>query len=162
MALGRRIQGITVLCALLSGSASAWAAPNDPSTAEMVPEILPSDEERAQQSEQARRLNRARKELENRRAEAAERAEKQQALAREKMQLQESVSGYVRRESYLGHERYWTRRQFDGITRDPADPSSMARRGALARELSDIGSQLDSAGADRESTSRRLDTLRWR
>lgn len=166
MSGGPHIRCAALLCTLLvAGSANGWAAPDEASVAEaqsQPAETPPSEEERAQQSEQARRLSHARKALETRRTEAAERVEAEQAHAKERTRLQESLSGYARRESYLDHERYWIRREYDAITRDPADPSAMARRGALARDLSDIGSQLDSARAGRDSASQRLDALRGR
>jgi hypothetical protein len=109
-----------------------------------------------------RRLRRARAEHEARRAEAAARLEAEQARQKELSALQGTVSGLSRRESYLQHELYWTRREFDSISRDPADVSAMARRSGVERELRDIRSQYDTADALRQGAMRQFDTLRVR
>ena len=152
-----------IFCAFVlfstTGAAGQTGASGEPLAAE-EPGVI--DEEQAREREQTRALNRARKEHEARRAEAAARLEAEQAREKETLRLHGSVSGLVRRESYLNHERYWTQRDFDSISRDPADLSAMARRGALERDLREIGSELRTIDPARQSAVRRLDTLRLR
>ena len=143
-----------------TGAAGQTGASGAPLAAAEEPGVI--DEEQARESEQTRALNRARKEHEARRAEAAARLEAEQAREQETLRLHGSVSGLARRESYLNHERYWTQREFDSISRDPADLSAMARRGALERDLREIGSELRTIDPARQSAVRRLDTLRLR
>jgi hypothetical protein len=148
-----------------TGVAGQTGASGEPLAAERGPaaeEPGVIDEEQARDSEQTRALNRARKAHEARRAEAAARLEAEQAREKETLRLHGSVSGLARRESYLNHERYWTQREFDSVSRDPADLSAMARRGALERDLREIGSELRTIDPARQSAVRRLDTLRLR
>jgi hypothetical protein len=156
---------ITVLVAL--ASVSAWASGDAGESVPAIGETVATEparteEERVQESEHARRLSRARREHEARRTQDATRLEAEQLREKELTRLNESASGLGRRESYLRHERYWTRREYDSISRDPADISAMARRGALERELYDIRHQLDSAGTGRQNALRQLDSLRLR
>jgi hypothetical protein len=121
-----------------------------------------SDEDRAEESEQARRLRRARTEHEARRAEAAHKLEVEQAREREVARLRGAVSGLARRESFLHHEVYWNQRELDAISRDPADASAMARRGNVDRELNDLRNQLDLTATRRQGAMRQLDGARFR
>lgn len=122
----------------------------------------PQAEEIAEDAVHERRLRRARAEHEARRAEAAAHLETEQTRQRELATLQGTVSGLARRESYLQHELYWTQREFDSISRDPADVSAMARRSSVEREFRDIRSQYDTSGGLRQGAMRQLDTLRLR
>ncbi|MGQ0751059.1 MAG: hypothetical protein ACT4PS_11035 [Betaproteobacteria bacterium] len=122
----------------------------------------PQAEATAEDSAYDRRLRRARAEHEARRAEAAARREAEQGRQRELSTFQGSVSGLSRRESYLQHELYWAQREFDSISRDPADVSAMARRSSVERELRDIRSQYDTTGGLRQGAMRQLDSLRVR
>jgi hypothetical protein len=123
----------------------------------------PHAEEITEDAAHERRLRRARAEHEARRAEAAARLETEQTRQRELATLQGTVSGLARRESYLQHELYWTKRELDySISRDPADVSAMARRSSVEREFRDIRSQYDTSGGLRQGAMRQLDTLRVR
>lgn len=120
------------------------------------------EDEQAAEREQAQRLRRARAEHESRRAEAARKLEVEQARQREVAQLGGAVSTLGRREGFLSHELYWTQREVDSVSRDPADLSAMARRGNLERELRDVRQQFDQAAAARRDAMRQLEDLRFR
>jgi hypothetical protein len=122
----------------------------------------PSEEDRAEESEQARKLRRARADHEARRAQAAHKLEVQGAREREVARLRGAVSGLTQRESFLRHEAYWSQRELDSISRDPADVSAMARRGNADRELNDLRNQLDLTTTARQGAMRQLDGLRFR
>ena len=122
----------------------------------------PQTEQIAEDAAHERRLRRARAEHEARRAEAAARLETEQTRQRELGTLQGTVSGLSRRESYLQHELYWTQRELDSISRDPADVSAMARRSSVEREFRDTRSQYDMTGGLRQGAMRQLDMLRVR
>jgi len=121
-----------------------------------------TDEEQIRESEQARRIRRAREEHERAFAERAVRREAALARDKEAARLETTLSNTGRRESYLTHERYWLQREVDALPRDPADLSAMARRGASERELRDVLSEQGNVGALRQNTPRQLDTLRLR
>ena len=121
-----------------------------------------SVEDRAEESEQARKLRRARAEHEARRAEAAHKLEVQGAREREVARLRGAASGLAQRESFLHHEAYWSQREMDSISRDPANVSAMARRGNVDRELNDLRNQLDLTTTTREGAMRQLDRVRFR
>lgn len=145
--------------ALTSGVAASGDAP-DP----VIPDrpAVGQEEVAPDDASSARRLNRAWTEHEARRAEDAARREAEILRQNEISRARGALSNYGRRESFLRHESYWQRREYDGITRDPADISAMARRGAVERELRDTGSQLEGALSGRQDSSRQLDTLRVR
>jgi hypothetical protein len=151
------------LSALLAAFVLPDAARADSEGAE-APEVrvAPQAEEMMDHAVHERRLRRARAEHEARRAEAAARLETEQTRQRELSTLQGTVSGLARRESYLQHEIYWTQRELDSISRDPADVSAMARRSSVDREFRDIRSQYDTTGGLRQGSMRQLDTLRVR
>jgi hypothetical protein len=149
-----------MVAALFVGWAGAAQAGSETENPEAQP--LAQTDEAATESAHAKRLSRARAEHEARRAEAAARREAEQARQKEIGALQGSVSGLSRRQSYLQHELHWAQREFDSISRDPADASAMARRGNVERELRDIRSQYDTTGPLRQGAMRQLDTLRLR
>lgn len=122
----------------------------------------PIDEERALEKEHAQKLRRARAELESRRAEAARRLEAEQLRQREMSRLQGTVSGGARRESFLGHEVYWTQRERDSILSDPADQSAVARRSNLDHQFYYYRNELDRATTLRQSGTRDLNGLQVR
>jgi len=68
----------------------------------------------------------------------------------------------VRRESYVGHEAYWTQRERDSVSRDPADHSAMARRSNIDHQLHRYNNELDRAGALRQSGTSQLNGLQLR
>ena len=117
-----------------------------------------ADEQQIQEREQARKLRRAREELELRRNEDARRREGEQLRQFERQQLEDARATIGRRESYLGGEIYWTQRERDSLQwKDPTDLSSMARRSSLdhqlyqqRNELSQRRSELERAGAPRQ------------
>jgi chromosome segregation ATPase len=157
----QRILNVVVALFLVTGAVVAWAADNsefatqpDVSTAE--------NDDSVQSTEQARRLTRAWAEHEARRAETARKLDEEQARDREIARLRSAVSGLGRRESFLRHEVYWSQRELDAISRDPADTSAMARRGNVDRELNDLRNQLDLTLTPRQATMRQLDGLRLR
>lgn len=120
------------------------------------------DAEQAQAREEAQRLRRAQAELDARYAEQMRMLEDLMARQRETQRLQGIAAGAVRRESYLDHEVYWARRERDSLSRDPADLSSMARRGALEHQMYQHRSELDRTSPLRQGASSTLDSLRWR
>lgn len=120
------------------------------------------DAQQAEEREQAQRLRRAHAELEARRAEAMRKLDAEQFRQQEMSRLHAITSGAVRRGSYLDHEMYWTRRERDSLSRDPADLSSMARRGGLEHQLYRHQSELDRTNPLRQGASSALDGLRWR
>lgn len=150
---GRRMLVTAALLAflLLPGSAPAQDYASDA-----------PDEGQAEEREQAQKLRRAYEELESRRAESARRLEAEQLRQREIGRLQGVVSGVVRRESYVGHELYWTQRDRDSGSRDPADHSSMVRRSDLDHQLYHQRNELDRAGALRQSGTSQLNGLQLR
>lgn len=121
-----------------------------------------SDPEQAQAREEAQRLRRAQAELDARYAEQMRRLEDLMARQRETQRLQGIAAGAVRRESYLDHELYWTRRERDSLSRDPADLSSMARRSGLEHQMYQHRNELDRSSPLRQGASSTLDSLRWR
>lgn len=120
------------------------------------------DEEQALEREHAQKLRRAREELESRRAEAARRLEAEQLRQRATSRLQGVVSGAARRESYLGHEVYWTQRERDSVPTDPADQSAIARRSNLDHQLYYYRNELDRTTTLRQSGTRDLNGLQVR
>jgi len=87
-------------------------------------------------------------------AEAYEQARRQDGEYVRQMEmrrLQENRSMPSPRESYLGHETYWTQRERDSLQwKDPTDLSSMARRSSLDHQLYQNRSELDRAGTLRQ------------
>ena len=154
------IAPIVFACTLVL--AAEVTASTDPPEPALPDPSVAIQEEADPDTSAARRLNRAWTEHEARRAEAAARREAETARQNEINRARGASSGYARRESFLRHDAYWQRREFDGITRDPADISAMARRGAVERDLRDTRSQLESAISGRENSLRQLDTLRIR
>jgi len=122
----------------------------------------PIDEEQALEREHAQKLRRAREELESRRAEAARRLEAEQLRQGEMSRLQGVVSGAARRESFLGHEVYWTRRERDSVSSDPADQSAVARRSNLDHQLYYYRNELDRTSTLRQSGTSQLNGLQVR
>ena len=120
------------------------------------------DQGQAEEREQAQKLRRAYEELESRRAEAVRKLEAEHLRQREISRLQGVVSGVVRRESYVGHEAYWTQRERDSVSRDPADHSAMARRSNIDHQLYQYNNELDRAGALRQSGTSQLNGLQLR
>ena len=120
------------------------------------------DSEQAQAREEAQRLRRAQAELDARYAEQMRRLEELMARQQETQRLQGIAAGAARRESFLDHEVYWARRERDSLSRDPADLSSMARRGALDHQMYQHRNELDRSSPLRQGASSTLDSLRWR
>ena len=148
-------------CAFAADTSERAPSPAEPAATATV-ENAPSDEDAAAETEHARKLRRARAEHESRRAEAASKLEGEQTREREVTRLHGAVSGLMRRESFLRHEVYWNQREFDSISRDPADASAMARRGNVERGLTDLRNQLDATSPLRQGSVRQLDGLRIR
>ena len=147
--------------AFAAGADEATPAPRHPAGTATFGEAR-SEEDRAEESEHARKLRRARAEHEVRRAAAAHKLEMEGTRESEVTRLRGAVSGLTRRESYLHHETYWSQRELDSLSRDPADLSAMARRGNAGRELNDLRNQLDSTTTTRQGAMRQLDGLRFR
>jgi chromosome segregation ATPase len=157
----RRMLNIVALILLTVAPVMAWAADNSEFATQ--PDISTAEnDDSVQSTEQARRLTRAWAEHEARRAETARKLDEEQARDREIARLRSAVSGLGRRESFLRHEVYWSQRELDAISRDPADTSAMARRGNVDRELNDLRNQLDLTLTPRQATMRQLDGLRLR
>jgi hypothetical protein len=152
----------TVLVCALALAAEVAASTDPPEPALPDPATAIQDDAPPDDTSSARRLNRAWAEHEARRAEATARREAETARENEINRARGASSGYARRESFLRHDSYWQQREFDWITRDPADISAMARRGAVERDLRDTRSQLESAISGRQDSLRQLDTLRIR
>jgi hypothetical protein len=121
-----------------------------------------ADEQQAEEREQAQKLRRAQEELELRRAEAARRLEGAQLRQAEIQRLQGLSSGIARRESYLGGETFWARRERDSLSRDPADLSSMARRSGLDHQLYQQQNELERASTLRQGVTSQLNGLQLR
>jgi hypothetical protein len=154
----------TIALSLLAGAAvTASPADNEFVTSpNEAAATFETGQDPAQESEQVRRLRRARAEHEARRAEAARKVEAEEAREREIARLRGLASSLGRRESFLRHEVYWSQRELDAISRDPADASAMARRGNVDRELNDLRNQLDLTITPRRGTMRQLDGLHFR
>lgn len=148
------LYALAVAAALLLPGATAAQEPGSVSD---VP-----DEQQIEEREQAQQLRRAHKELEARRAEAARKLEAEQFRQAEVGRLQAIVSGAARRESYLGHEAYWTQRERDSLSQNPADLSAMARRGNIDHQLYRYQSELERAGTLRQGVSPQLNGLQLR
>lgn len=169
-AAGARSGGrVCVIAALVAGllvcglgTAGDSAHADDGSGAANAEPGGPIDEEQALEREHAQKLRRAREELESRRAEAARRLEAKQLRQREMSRLQGVVSGAARRESYLGHEVYWTQRERNSILADPADQSAVARRSNLDHQLYHDRNELDRTTTLRQSGTRDLNGLQVR
>jgi hypothetical protein len=146
--------------AFAAGADKATPVPHPAETATL--REARSEEDRPEESEHARKLRRAWTEHEARRAAAARKLEVEGARESEVNRLRGAVSDLTRRESYLHHETYWSQRELDSVSRDPADLSAMARRGNADRELSDLRNQLDSTTTTRQRAMRQLDGLRFR
>lgn len=167
---GGRIRIVAaVLAALLaSGRALGEESANVDDVTGEVPRTAnaepggPIDEEQALEREHAQKLRRAREESESRRAEAARRLEAEQLRQREMSRLQGVVSGATRRESYLGHEVYWTQRERDSISSDPADQSAVARRSNLDHQLYYYRNELDRTTTLRQSGTSQLNGFQVR
>ncbi|MBI2754402.1 MAG: hypothetical protein HYX46_12980 [Betaproteobacteria bacterium] len=144
------------------GTAGGSAHADDGSGAANAEPGGPIDEEQALEREHAQKLRRAREELESRRAEAARRLEAEQLRQREMVRLQGVVSGAARRESYLGHEVYWTQRERDSVPTDPADQSAAARRSTLDHQLYHYRNELDRTTTLRQGGTRNLNSLQGR
>lgn len=128
-------------------SAAAGAQEFDPGT----PTATPPDERQVEEREQVQKLRRAREELEMRRDEQARRHEGEYVRQMEMRRLQETRSMPSPRESYLGHETYWTQRERDSLQwKDPTDLSSMARRSTLEHQMYQQRIELDRAGTLRQ------------
>jgi len=145
------------LLALLLSAAGAFAFDSTGAEAIDVP-----DDQQALEREQAQKLRRTLEELESRRAEAVRRLEAELLRQREISRLRGDVSALVRRESYVGHEAYWTRRERDSVSRDPADHSAMARRSNIDHQLYQYNNELDRTGALRQSGTSQLNGLQLR
>ena len=163
----RLIPAIAAALVVCAGSPASGAdgAPEEAPAEEREPIAVEgafTEEGRAEESEQARRFSRARREHEAGRTERVEKLEAERRREQEVTLLKGTVSALGRRESYLRHEKYWARREYDSMSRDPSDLSTMVRRSALERELHDIRSQLGTVSPGRENTLRQLDTLRLR
>lgn len=120
------------------------------------------DSGQAEEREQAQRLRRGQAELDARYAEQMRRLEELMARQHETQRMQGVAAGAARRESYLDHDVYWARRERDSLSRDPADLSSMARRGALEHQMYQHRNELDRTSPLRQGASSTLDSLRWR
>ena len=122
-----------------------------------------ADEQQAEEREQAQRLRRAQEELESRRAEAARRLEAAQARQAEIRRLEEVRASLARRESYLGHEIYWSQRERDSLLwKDPTDLSSMSRRSTLDHQLNRYQGELERTGTLNQSVTTQLRGLQAR
>src|SRR5688572_27170124 len=122
-----RLQTSVALLAalLLPGGAVAQASGSDA-----------VDEHQAEEREQAQKLRRAQEALEASRVGAARKLEAALARQAEIRRLEEVRAGLVRRESALGHEIYWSRRERESLLwKDPTDLSSMSRRSTLDHQL---------------------------
>lgn len=160
MKFNRCIPVIGVLFALLLRPAVAPGAEAGPGESLVDPNGV-IEHEQADEREQARRLRRARAEHESRRAEAARKLDVEQLRQREIARLRGGISNLGRRESFLHHDVYWTQRELDSVSRDPADLSAMARRGHLGREIHDVRNQLDQVTTMRSGAMKQLDELRF-
>ena len=114
------------------------------------------DEAQAEEREHVQKLRRAMAELEARRAEAARRLETREFRQREMARLQGTASALAQRESFLGHDAWWTQRERDALPRDPGDHSAAAQRSALERRLADNRHERDRSSSllRRETTQR--------
>ncbi|MGH8674841.1 MAG: hypothetical protein ACREVG_11070 [Burkholderiales bacterium] len=145
-----KMSAAVILAALLL--LPGWTAAHEPEP----------DEQQAEEREHAQKLRRAREELESRRAEAARRLEAEQFRQAEMRRLQGIHSGIARRESYLGHEAYWTQRERDSLSRDPSDLSAMARRTNIDHQLYQYHNELERAGTLRQGVTTPLNGLQLR
>ena len=137
----------TMALTALLFSAAAGAQEFDPGT----PTATLPDERQVEEREQVQKLRRAREELEMRRDEQARRQEGDYVRQMEMRRLQENRSMPSPRESYLGHETYWTQRERDSLQwKDPTDLSSMARRSTLDHQMYQQRNELDRAGTLRQ------------
>lgn len=115
-----------------------------------------SEEERATEREQAERLRRSRERLEARRTESARQLEAGQTRQREVYRLRTTVMSLEQRESSLNHEVTSTQQQLGSVSRDPADPSALARRSELERQLNYLQSQLNQTTTSKQDAMNQL------
>lgn len=120
------------------------------------------EDEQAEERERAKRLRRAKAEEESRRAEAARKLEAEQTRQTEVNRARATVSNLERRESFLNHEVRWTQRELDSVSRDPADHSTMARRGGLERQLFYLQNQLNQTTTSKQGAMEQLKRLQFR
>lgn len=118
--------------------------------------------DQAEEREHLQQLRRGQAELDSRYAEQLRKFEAEMTRLQETQRLQGITAGAARRESYLDHEMYWSRRERDALSRDPADLSSMARRSTLEHQMYQYQNELDRTSPLRQGASSTLDTLRWR
>jgi hypothetical protein len=135
---------------------SGWTAAQD-SQSDAV------DEQQAEEREHAQKLRRALEDLEASRAESARKLEAALARQAEIRRLDEVRAGLTRRESYLGHEIYWSQRERDSLLwKDPTDLSSMSRRSTLDHQLNRYQSELERTGTLNQSVATQLRGLQAR
>ena len=122
-----------------------------------------ADEQQAEEREQARKLRRAQEALEASRVETARKLEAALTRQAEIRRLEEVRASLARRESYLGHEIYWSQRERDSLLwKDPTDLSSMSRRSTLDHQLNRYQSELERTGTLNQSVTTQLRGLRAR
>jgi len=149
-------------CLLAENTVDSEPAADVPAAAASAVTNGQIDEAQAQEKEQAQKLRRAREDLESRRAEAARRLDSALIRQSEINRLQGVVSGLGQRESSLGHEVYWTQRERDSLSRDPADHSAMARRSNTDHQLFFLRNELDQTTTVRQSGTNQLNGLQLR
>ncbi|HEV8097016.1 MAG TPA: hypothetical protein VGP71_14905 [Burkholderiales bacterium] len=122
-----------------------------------------ADEQQAEEREQTQKLRRAQEALEASRVESARKLEAALARQAEIRRLEEVRAGLARRESYLGHEIYWSQRERDSLQwKDPTDLSSMSRRSTLDHQLNRYQSELERTGTLNQSVTTQLRSLQAR
>lgn len=146
-------------CLLAENAANSEPAADVPAAAASADTNGQIDEAQAKEREQAQKLRRAREDLESRTAEAARRVDAEQTRQRELSGLQGTLSNLGRRESFLGHETYWTQRERDSVSRDPADHAAMARRSGLDHQLYYYRNELDRTSTLRQNGNGQLNGL---
>lgn len=133
-----------------------WTAAQEPG-----PDTV--DEQQAEEREQAQKLRRAQEAREASRVESARKLEAALARQAEIRRLEEVRAGLARRESYLGHEIYWSQRERDSLLwKDPTDLSSMSRRSTLDHQLNRYQSELERTGTLNQSATTQLRGLQAR
>lgn len=146
-------------CLLAENTVDSEPAADVPAAAASADANGQIDEAQAQEREQAQKLRRAREDLESRTAAAARRLDAEQTRQQELSGLQGTLSNLGRRESFLGHETYWTQRERDSVSRDATDHSAMARRSGLDHQLYYYRNELDRTSTLRQNGTNQLNGL---
>ena len=135
----------------------AWTGAQEPEGA--APDERQAEEDRVH----AQRIRRAYDELEARRTESARKLEADLFRQAEIRRLEDIRAGLARRESYLGGEVYWTRRERDSLQwKDPADLSAVSRRSTLDHQMYQYSNELERAGMQRLGVTDQLNSLQRR